>query len=114
MEIGDRTAPEFGCEIAIGRDGIGVVDLIETPSGRQFHRDEAGRSRSCDRVHDRQQEGRSALNAAAPLVGPQLAVCRKKLHLQIARRRSEENTTELQSLKRISYAVLCLNNKKQK
>src|SRR3546814_9467924 len=66
MEIGDRTAPEFGCEIAIGRDGIGDVDLIETPSGRQFHRDETGRSRSCDRVHDRQTEGRSALNAAAP------------------------------------------------
>src|SRR3546814_1696614 len=108
MEIGDRTAPEFGCEIAIGRDGIGVVDLIETPSGRQFHRDEAGRSRSCDRVHDRQKEGRSALNAAAPLVGPQIGVCRKKLH------RSEEHTSELQSLMRISYAVLRWNNKRTK
>src|SRR3546814_9481114 len=108
MEIGDRTAPEFGCEIAIGRDGIGVVDLIETPSGRQFHRDEAGRSRSCDRVHDRQKEGRSALNAAAPLVGPQIGVCRKKLHWQ----RSEEHTSELQSLMRISYAVFCLKNKR--
>src|SRR3546814_3991706 len=28
--------------------------------------------------------------------------------------RSEEHTSELQSLMRISYAVLCLNNKKQK
>src|SRR3546814_10240578 len=29
------------------------------------------------------------------------------------RRRSEEHTSELQSLMRISYAVFCLNNKKQ-
>src|SRR3546814_3330647 len=112
---------------------------MESPSGRQFHRDVAGRSRSCDRVHDRQKEGRSALNAAAPLVGPQIGVCRKKLHWQIARRRvnldavepgvlrpactgdeivdrrkdvrSEEHTSELQSLMRISYAVFCLKKK---
>src|SRR3546814_1744301 len=30
-----------------------------------------------------------------------------------ARRRSEEHTSELQSLMRISYAVFCLNKKKQ-
>src|SRR3546814_2794715 len=31
-----------------------------------------------------------------------------------ARRRSEEHTSELQSLMRISYAVFCLKNKKKK
>src|SRR3546814_10176651 len=34
-------------------------------------------------------------------------------HFVIFGRRSEEHTSELQSLMRISYAVFCLNNKKQ-
>src|SRR3546814_1693161 len=34
--------------------------------------------------------------------------------LQAARARSEEHTSELQSLMRISYAVFCLKNKKKK
>src|SRR3546814_1156696 len=34
--------------------------------------------------------------------------------LEIAVRRSEEHTSELQSLMRISYAVFCLKNKKKK
>src|SRR3546814_5127733 len=33
---------------------------------------------------------------------------------QIRRQRSEEHTSELQSLMRISYAVFCLNKKKKK
>src|SRR3546814_2015204 len=33
---------------------------------------------------------------------------------QLVRRRSEEHTSELQSLMRISYAVFCLKNKKNK
>src|SRR3546814_7530493 len=75
------------------------------------------------------QEGRSAscpCHAALP-VQPQARLCRKvhlpereggtglgKTHLQliisrnIAGRRSEEHTSELQSLMRISYAVFCL------
>src|SRR3546814_5495773 len=32
--------------------------------------------------------------------------------ISVVRRRSEEHTSELQSLMRISYAVFCLNNKK--
>src|SRR3546814_7978212 len=34
-------------------------------------------------------------------------------HLQIQEARSEEHTSELQSLMRISYAVFCLKKKKQ-
>src|SRR3546814_3998754 len=37
-----------------------------------------------------------------------------KTHLAIERMRSEEHTSELQSLMRISYAVFCLKKKKQK
>src|SRR3546814_2983884 len=33
--------------------------------------------------------------------------------IDFARRRSEEHTSELQSIMRISYAVFCLKNKKQ-
>src|SRR3546814_1171791 len=34
--------------------------------------------------------------------------------VRVAQRRSEEHTSELQSLMRISYAVFCLKKKKQK
>src|SRR3546814_943175 len=36
-----------------------------------------------------------------------------RLAVHIARKRSEEHTSELQSLMRISYAVFCLKKKKQ-
>src|SRR3546814_4563559 len=36
------------------------------------------------------------------------------LLLNIGRRRSEEHTSELQSIMRISYAVFCMKNKKKK
>src|SRR3546814_2501112 len=48
---------------------------------------------------------RAARRAAAPAVHGPAAACR--------RRRSEEHTSELQSLMRISYAVFCLKKKKQ-
>src|SRR3546814_5971692 len=38
---------------------------------------------------------------------------RRPLRPRAARRRSEEHTSELQSLMRISYAVFCLKKKKQ-
>src|SRR3546814_8745543 len=36
-----------------------------------------------------------------------------RYHAKIVKRRSEEHTSELQSLMRISYAVFCLKKKKQ-
>src|SRR3546814_6833660 len=41
--------------------------------------------------------------------------CRKSMHARPGpQRRSEEHTSELQSLMRISYAVFCLKKKKKK
>src|SRR3546814_3578028 len=39
---------------------------------------------------------------------------RQRRRCQVRRDRSEEHTSELQSLMRISYAVFCLKKKKQK
>src|SRR3546814_3670807 len=48
------------------------------------------------------------------VIQPELGVGRALLPQEIARRdRSEEHTSELQSLMRISYAVFCLKKKKQ-
>src|SRR3546814_4725341 len=48
-------------------------------------------------------------------VGPVLASMRQVLNLDLAEfRRSEEHTSELQSLMRISYAVFCLKKKNTK
>src|SRR3546814_9392162 len=49
--------------------------------------------------------------AAAPVVG--LAELKKVLATELSTDRSEEHTSELQSLMRISYAVFCLKKKKQ-
>src|SRR3546814_10795625 len=40
--------------------------------------------------------------------------CRRSVPATTARRRSEEHTSELQSLMRISYAVFCLKKKTNK
>src|SRR3546814_5686687 len=39
---------------------------------------------------------------------------RWSIHVELVAARSEEHTSELQSLMRISYAVFCLNKKKKK
>src|SRR3546814_4940729 len=54
-------------------------------------------------------------NAAQALEEPELAVARwhAMLTLNGVDARSEEHTSELQSLMRISYAVFCLKKKKQ-
>src|SRR3546814_9326937 len=49
---------------------------------------------------------------ADPAAGRGGGADRADLAARIARRRSEEHTSELQSLMRISYAVFCLKKKK--
>src|SRR3546814_6796009 len=64
--------------------------------------------------------GHGKLGPGAVLVleddGPRLGVRHLHRHLQhpAGLRRSEEHTSELQSLMRISYAVFCLKKKKKK
>src|SRR3546814_9740933 len=41
-------------------------------------------------------------------------ICEARYHLRVDQLRSEEHTSELQSLMRISYAVFCLKKKKKK
>src|SRR3546814_3175636 len=41
------------------------------------------------------------------------AAASKNVHMRVAGMRSEEHTSELQSLMRISYAVFCLKKKKK-
>src|SRR3546814_8815392 len=55
--------------------------------------------RASDRRHDRRQDRRSVLISSHGTEWPE---------------RSEEHTSELQSLMSISYAVFCLKKKKQK
>src|SRR3546814_6863243 len=56
----------------------------------------------------------------APLLAPEISLCRQGKAAGAWRvsgghaGRSEEHTSELQSLMRISYAVFCLKKKKQK
>src|SRR3546814_2513920 len=56
--------------------------------------------------------GRSAPTAAPARPGPPSWPCPPRSPAAIRRGRSEEHTSELQSLMRISYAVFCLKKKK--
>src|SRR3546814_3152675 len=85
-----QPALDLGCP----EPGIG-------PGRREGHGDGPG----CPRLPARgaRSEGRFRL------AGPSRAVIRQDRY----RRRSEEHTSELQSLMRISYAVFCLKKKKK-
>src|SRR3546814_4231202 len=71
-----------------------VRGLRDDVPGQQRHRDERGAD------GDRHAGGREATRAAP--------------HLREREARSEEHTSELQSLMRSSYAVFCLKKKKSK
>src|SRR3546814_4190678 len=66
------------------------------------------------RVHDASAASKKnpAWNEAAALIETQNFA--DKLTGNLAKRRSEEHTSELQSLMRISYAVFCLKKKNNK
>src|SRR3546814_7289147 len=89
-----RRCPAAGCAL----HHLPQVALRHHPPHRaRCHRhDQGGIARTPGAVVPRQQAGRgTALAAAHPI-----------------RSRSEEHTSELQSLMRISYAVFCLKKKK--
>src|SRR3546814_2763232 len=63
----------------------------------------------------RQPAWRTARRISGGMAGspwPQRPVLARVVDRRFARRRSEEHTSELQSLMRISYAVFCLKKKK--
>src|SRR3546814_7638687 len=66
------------------------------------------------RAHRREAYRRPAQAAAAPQGLYTEGHRRRPQGLSAHRRRSEEHTSELQSLMRISYAVFCLKKKKKK
>src|SRR3546814_3384319 len=84
---------------AVGALLIGRADQETDPLARIHPRDEA-RNRRLDLV------GHVGIGAFG------LDVARPRL--EVERLRSEEHTSELQSLMRISYAVFCLKKKKNK
>src|SRR3546814_6496752 len=98
QEVYDRAAAEIGEHLAAGRD---VAVLCE---GDPFFYGSFMYlfGRMAGRFPVQVVPGVSSLTAAAAVSGSPLA----------ARTRSEEHTSELQSLMRISYAVFCLKKKK--
>src|SRR3546814_2689452 len=79
------------------------------PISRPFHArplcEMGPRFRGGDEEGDRRLDKTPATLPSTPSISPRRPRCR--------RLRSEEHTSELQSLMRISYAVFCLKKKKQ-
>src|SRR3546814_10088316 len=100
-----------------GRDAIRGegVDMRQALRDREF----AGRGRDDRKAHvdDMQRalpsEGRRRGLGDKRELRRQIGLGQRRTHPRImVERRSEEHTSELQSLMRISYAVICLNKKK--
>src|SRR3546814_8043198 len=85
----------------------GVVEPARLPAPAR-----SGLSRLPDARRRRGQRG--APQRSTRRLGRRRAQPVRRLPLHAARPRSEEHTSELQSLMRISYAVFCLKKKKQK
>src|SRR3546814_4523942 len=113
MRISDWSSDVCSSDLALG---VGVADLdglaghagdhvgravgvaVDRVLDRRYHHDEVDRQ-----LHlHRRDKGADDGGAAAHVV----------LHLLDTALRSEEHTSELQSLMRISYAVFCLKKKK--
>src|SRR3546814_10426543 len=86
------------------RTRSGASDL--RPAQVRARRREDARRRECDP----RQHGTLALDAARPGRG----LCRQQCSRISDPCRSEEHTSELQSLMRISYAVFCFKKKKKR
>src|SRR3546814_2298949 len=74
----------------------------------------SGRWAAGDVVAEQRLEARSRLDAGIPVLGRRMVVPRHVAEIVDAGERSEEHTSELQSLMRNSYAVFCLKKKRQK
>src|SRR3546814_2111810 len=70
--------------------------------------------RDCDDVADRQRQCGEAGEQQVPLVAGRRQPGLEQAVGHAERGRSEEHTSELQSLMRISYAVFCLKKKNKK
>src|SRR3546814_14892222 len=84
----------------------GEGELAHAGALRSLEHDAAHAVRKAGVAHPVEHDLR---NAAHPVV-----VFRRRLVIEGGGQRSEEHTSELQSLMRISYAVFCLKKKKQK
>src|SRR3546814_7344178 len=73
-----------------------------------------GRSlKTAEEIHDRARDQEFRRQVVPEAVPPSLHGA-EKVHQDGPDRRSEEHTSELQSLMRISYAVFCLKKKKKR
>src|SRR3546814_5831863 len=97
----ERAAHRFdvGAAQAVAGDHVAAVAVIVAEIDRDL-----GRERAVGKA--------AAVDLAAHLPQPERARGQPHLAVEILGRRSEEHTSELQSLMRISYAVFCLNKKK--
>src|SRR3546814_1786149 len=107
--VGDEAAQERLAQAADHRQAL-VGDEVEDRAGKLRRRaggDQHAVAAAAVAMQHLQRRGQQAL-ADIRGVGVDVAVD-QRVHC-----RSEEHTSELQSLMRISYAVLCLKKKKEK
>src|SRR3546814_6607102 len=104
--------PIFAVNIALARDGEVIAGVTHVPAlGETFRAERGAGAFLNDRpihVSPRATMVEAVLAVGIPFAG-------KPRHEQFVAemtRRSEEHTSELQSLMRISYAVFCLKKKK--
>src|SRR3546814_6241894 len=105
----------FGCATAVLADKTHGVRIVHHDHGVEFIGQVAnGFQVGNNAIHGKHTIGGNQLVACASGIG-RLQLCPQIGHIVIGIAiRSEEHTSELQSLMRISYAVFCLKKKKKK
>src|SRR3546814_5062558 len=109
LDFLDRMPAPHALRLGIGARKVRRVgqDSVREDRGKMFER--AGRGE----LHDRRSPLRPGDGASGAVLGRDHVVARVARLPVEEDMRSEEHTSELQSLMRISYAVFCLKKKKQ-
>src|SRR3546814_4947189 len=104
---------------AVDQRDVGVFAVVEQPAHHRHHGRDAGAGGDEEIllrriVHEAEQTaGPVGGDAIADLQVVEQPAGAEAVRLRLHRYRSEEHTSELQSLMRISYAVFCLKKKKE-
>src|SRR3546814_4961082 len=113
LRISDWSSDVWSSDLLAAYEGAGGADQ-RASNGCQRGSGQCRKNCRARAHHDPAQNVAAEIVGAEPVGQAGWLVAFQQRYLRIVVRRSEEHTSELQSLMRISYAVFCLKKKKKR